>query len=221
MKQSVNGPVPFSYPFGWPTFLDGEMSGMSISDVANEIQFTGQQFDVPSQLLLFRRRWYHATMGVFASRDTYTARLVDVTFDEESFFSYIAHVRASEHTQMNLYASWFVPNYTDPQGESPTWFGGGRRRYPFPYNCRREITNPFQSTSNNQFQVVVRVLQGPGATQRPVIIPVKEGLKRDGYSGYSYTYGALSGQVIELELQMYNNSTGQWNIIKRTVQTID
>jgi len=81
-------------PFGWPTFLAGTMSTiLAASTLDSSILFTGQRFDTVSNLILFRNRCLHPTLGVFVARDP-----------------------LGYPDGPNMHAAWFVPNATDPYG---------------------------------------------------------------------------------------------------------
>jgi len=80
-------------PFGWPIFLNGEMSAIADSAVDNEILFNGQRFDYVTTLSLFRNRYFDSITGRFISRDP-------LDYPDGP----------------NEYAPWFIPSATDPTG---------------------------------------------------------------------------------------------------------
>jgi RHS repeat-associated protein len=58
-------------PYGQAEVLDANFSADSdgLSDMANDVTFTGQRFDVESGLMLYRHRYYHPVIGTFCSND--------------------------------------------------------------------------------------------------------------------------------------------------------
>jgi RHS repeat-associated protein len=81
-------------PFGWPTFLSGNMATIRASSaIDNGVLFTGQRFDAQTKLHLFRMRWFDAISGRFISRDP-----------------------LGYPNGPNSYAGWFVPDRFDAFG---------------------------------------------------------------------------------------------------------
>ena len=58
-------------PYGQAEVLDANFAADSdgLSDMANDVTFTGQRFDAESALMLYRHRYYHPVLGRFCSRD--------------------------------------------------------------------------------------------------------------------------------------------------------
>jgi RHS repeat-associated protein len=58
-------------PYGQAEVLDANFSADSdgLSDMANDVTFTGQRFDPESGLMLYRHRYYHPVIGTFCSKD--------------------------------------------------------------------------------------------------------------------------------------------------------
>ncbi|MEZ6049211.1 MAG: RHS repeat-associated core domain-containing protein [Planctomycetaceae bacterium] len=58
-------------PYGTQIVLDANFAtdGDGVSDVLNEVTYTGRQFDIDTGLYHYRNRYYHNQLGMFVSRD--------------------------------------------------------------------------------------------------------------------------------------------------------
>ncbi|HEV8072384.1 MAG TPA: RHS repeat-associated core domain-containing protein [Planctomycetaceae bacterium] len=95
--SSTAAPVERYYysPYGAVTFLDGSFNVLAAqqSQIANDVTYTGRQYDADAGLYNFRNRYLHSGLGIFVSRDP-----------------------AIYINGLHLYRACFVPGETDPTG---------------------------------------------------------------------------------------------------------
>jgi RHS repeat-associated protein len=83
-------------PYGQVTFYDGAWTNTrNTPSVANDVLYTGREYDAETGLYHYRNRYYDPELGTFVSRDP-----------------------IGEPDGPSSYAAHFVPNHTDPMG---TW----------------------------------------------------------------------------------------------------